>query len=115
MDIIDWLDAQGTKEHHAARDEIESLRKQLAECELENKKLRHEIAVMTHGVEDQLATVTAERDELVAALKELMKYNPRTKHIGGVENGYDVPAGAAVCGVLDRCEVALAKLGADKK
>lgn len=29
MDVIDWLDAEGTPEAHAARDEIERLRKTL--------------------------------------------------------------------------------------
>ena len=38
-DLIDWLDAQGTAEHHAARDEIEALRRQLAECERERDEL----------------------------------------------------------------------------
>jgi hypothetical protein len=46
-------------------------------------------------------------EELREALTELMTYTPRTYRIGGIENGYSVPAGTAVCAVLDKCEAAL--------
>lgn len=49
----------------------------------------------------------AQRDALRSALTELMAYVPRTRHIGGIENGRTVPAGDAVCAVLDRCDAAL--------
>ena len=41
------------------------------------------------------------------ALLELLEYTPRTQRIGGIENGYDVPTGEALCKVIDKCELAL--------
>lgn len=44
---------------------------------------------------------------LRSVLQELLEYNPRTQRIGGIENGYDTPAGDAICKVIDKCELAL--------
>jgi hypothetical protein len=56
----------------------------------------------------ELAECQAREAKLREALEELMQYNPRTQWIGGSQNGYSVPAGTAICVVLDKCESALA-------
>ena len=42
------------------------------------------------------------------ALITLMKYNPRTRYVGGVEFGYEEPVGECLLKVLDECDKALA-------
>ena len=71
----------------------------------ENRKLRHELAVLVHGVDaeserlrGQLATVTAERDELVKAIERM--------RVAGGSQEFHI--------AFELAKDALAKLGADK-
>ena len=92
--------------------EIEYLHNELASMKTgpysdllkENRKLRHELAVLVHGIDaeserlrGQLAAVTAERDELAAALKIACDYAREYEDCPFIEG-----------------EAALAKVGADK-
>lgn len=119
--------------------EITSLRQQLAECKKERDSINefhkdisyHYMCVLEEldsttkerdAFQDQcislkmrMTIMREERDALAATLTELMKYNSRTRRIGSPENGYEVPAGDAICKVLDRCDAALAKLSAEKE
>lgn len=66
MNITDWLDAEGTKEAHAARDLIESLRAELEAV----KKERDEAYCDVEEADRRLAACQKERDGLLAALIE---------------------------------------------
>ena len=103
MEIIDWLDTQGTKEHHKARDLIESLRAELEAVKKERDRLIQSDCSTCAGrdigkLAIQLAECEQERDELVAAAKNLI----RVKGRHNTEQAYRT------------LETAIAKLGADK-
>ncbi len=55
----------------------------------------------------QLGETLIQCETLRALLIELMGYNPRIRRIGGIMNGKDVPTGAAMLDLLDRCDAAL--------
>lgn len=94
-------------------EEIEYLHNELASMRTgpqsklleENRNLRHELAVLVHGVDveserlrKQLATVTKERDELVKAIERM--------RVAGGSHEFHM--------AFELAKDALAKLGADK-
>lgn len=91
-------------ELEAARAEIERLENQVQARDAELWGRTQKILQL----EQQLAAEQAKNVKLREALINLMKYNPRTRYIGGVEFGYEEPVGRCLLEVLDKCDEALA-------
>ena len=70
-DILDWLDAEGTVETHQARDEIESLRAQLAECQKERDEFNGANILNKNAVRWQKEKVTAAQARIAELVKTL--------------------------------------------
>lgn len=124
-----WIKPLHTPTEFAeAADAIESLRKQLAECELERdavRLMRDEFGNKWAKAQEQLTTVTKERDELVAALSSIREcvfaamFEGLQDRLAEEEN---TDAGSLYDLVMRRllpmdayAQAALEKLGADKK
>ena len=64
MDAFDWLDAQGTKEAHAARDELAALRKDAERYREQRDELRRALEIIAVGDANNPEAQAAE--ELIA-------------------------------------------------
>lgn len=117
------MEVEATIQHQAG--EIMQLKQQLTECERERDELRMVAATGAKYVE-QLAAVTKDRDELVAALEELVACKDLADKFDSLAQDFYNFATAAVVDEIHAeylrrkpvawaaARSALAKLGADK-